>query len=218
VEGSVEAYYKQLKNLVDFKTGEEFLFNPTVETAALQGPGRSYGVELLLRKSVGKFNGWFNYTWSRTFMKLDGEFAEEIINNGKYFPANYDKPHSVNLVANYKFTRRLSLSYNFVYNTGRPVTYPVAAYDLKGMQVVHYSHRNSYRIPNYMRMDIGINIEAGHYLKKLTHSYWSFSVYNILGRDNPFSVFFDVNNGKVNGYQLIIFGSPIPTVSYNFRI
>ncbi|MDH5379519.1 MAG: TonB-dependent receptor, partial [Cyclobacteriaceae bacterium] len=145
-------------------------------------------------------------------------FNEEIINGGEYFPSNYDKPHSFNLVANYKFTRRLSFSFNLNYSTGRPVTYPVSAYYYKGTQFVQYSNRNFYRIPDYFRIDAGFNLEAGHKIKKLTHNYWSFSIYNVLGRDNPFSVFFDIQEGKIQGYQLIIFGSSIPTISYNFRI
>ena len=103
------------------------------------------------------------------------------------------------------------------YSTGRPVTYPVAIYDLQGSQVVHYGDRNTFRMPDYFRMDIGLSLDEGHRLKKLSHAYWSLSVYNVLGRDNPFSVFFDARDGEVNGYQLIIFGQPIPTLSFNFR-
>ena len=216
LEASVEVYYKKVKNLVDFKTGAEFLLNNAVETAILQGPGKSYGVELMVKKS-GKLNGWLNYTYARTFIQLDGNYPEEIVNNGLFFPTNYDKPHALNMVANYKFTHRVSMSTNFTFNSGRPVTYPVASYDFKGIQIVHYSDRNAYRIPDYIRMDIGINIEEAHKIEKLAHSYWSFSIYNLLGRQNPYSVFFDIKKGIVNGYQLIIFGTPIPTISYNFR-
>lgn len=217
VEISIESYYKRLQNLVDIKVNSQFLLNNQIETAILQGPGKSYGVEVSVKKSTGKFNGWLNYTYARTFIKLDSELPEETINNGKYYPTTYDKPHTINLIANYKITRRLSLSYNFNYSTGRPVTLPVGVYDFNDTKVLHYSERNAFRIPDYIRMDLGINLEEGHLLKKLSHSYWSFSIYNLLGRDNPFSVFFNVDEEGVTGHKLVVFGNAIPTLSFNFR-
>ena len=215
-ELSLEAYYKRLKNLVDFKVGADFLLNEHLETVILQGPGKSYGFEFSLKKR-GKLNGWLNYTFARTFLKLDSDFSEEVINEGAFFPTSYDKPHTVNLVANYKATRRISFSYNLNYSTGRPVTAPVGSYDFKGTSVVHFSDRNTFRIPDYLRMDVGINLEEGHLLKRLTHAYWAFSIYNVLGRDNPYSVFFDSRDGEVSAFKLVVFGNPIPTLSFNFR-
>lgn len=215
-ETSVEVYYKDLQNLLDFKVGSQFLLNNFVETVALQGPGKSYGVEVSIKKT-GKLNGWLNYAFARTLIQIAGDTPEETINEGQFYPANYDVPHTVNLVANYKMTHRISFSYNFTYSTGRPVTYPVGTFNFLGEESVHYTDRNAFRIPDYIRMDFGVNLEAGHKLDKLAHSYWSFSIYNLLGRDNPFSVFFDVRDGEVQGYQLIVFGNPIPTVSYNFK-
>ena len=158
-----------------------------------------------------------NYSYARSFIKLDGDAAEEIINGGKYFPTSYDKPHTVNVVSNYKLTRRFSLSLNMTYNTGRPVTIPVAIYKLHDFDNVYYSDRNEYRIPDYFRVDFGMNLEGNHITKKLSHSFWSFSVYNLLGRDNPYSVFFKVEDGVAKSYQLVVFGNPIPTISYNFK-
>ncbi len=216
IEASVESYYKRLQNLVDFKVGADFLLNPNLETAILQGPGRSYGVEFSL-KLKGKLNGWLNYTFSRTQLQLKSDFPEETINQGSFFPASYDKPHAVNIVANYKVTRRISFSYNMNYSTGRPITSPVGSYDFKGQSIVHFSDRNTFRIPDYLRMDLGISLEEGHLLKRLTHAYWSFSIYNFLGRDNPYSVFFDSREGEVEAFKLVVFGDPIPTLSFNFR-
>jgi len=215
LETSLEVYYKDLENLVDFKIGSDFLLNNQIETDILQGDGISYGIELSLKKK-GRLNGWINYTYARSFIKLDGRFPDEIVNEGSFFPTNFDKPHTLNLVANYKFTKRVSFSLNSNFTSGRPVTYPVGKYNFQGTEVVHYSDRNAFRIPDYFRVDIGINLEEGHRKNKFYHSYWSFSVYNLLGRDNPFSVFFDVENGEVNGYQLIVFGSPIPIITFNF--
>ena len=216
LELSVETYYKRLQNLVDFKTGAEYLLNRHVEREVLQGDGKSYGVEFSLTKS-GRLNGWFNYTYARTFIRLDGESPEERVNSGAFFPTSYDKPNTVNLVANYKLTRRLSFSLNSTYKTGRPITIPVAAYDYKGSQSMFFSDRNAYRIPDYFRMDLGVNLEGNHKIRKLAHSFWSLSVYNVTGRDNPYSVFFDVKNGQITGSQLVVFGSPIPTLTYNFK-
>lgn len=215
-EFSVETYYKWLQNLVDFKVGGTFLLNPAIETEILQGNGKSYGIEFSLKKS-GRLNGWVNYTYSRTLMQLDGTNLEETINQGRYYPTNYDKPHIFNMVANYKFTRRLSASANVAFSSGRPVTYPVGIYDFQGSQNIHYSKRNEFRIPNYFRVDLGINLEGNHKIQKLAHSFWTLSVYNLFGRNNPYSVFFDVEMGDVNGYQLIVFGQPIPTITYNFK-
>ncbi len=216
LETSVETYYKSLQNLKDFKVGSDFMLNQFIERDILQGPGKSYGIEFSIKKK-GKLNGWMNYSYARSFIKLDGDAAEEIINGGKFFPTSYDKPHTVNVVSNYKLTRRFSLSLNMTYNTGRPVTIPVAIYKLHDFENVYYSDRNEYRIPDYFRVDFGMNLEGNHIIKKLSHSFWSFSVYNLLGRDNPYSVFFKVEDGVAKSYQLIVFGNPIPTISYNFK-
>ncbi|WP_268124436.1 carboxypeptidase-like regulatory domain-containing protein [Roseivirga pacifica] len=216
IKTSVEVYGKKLKNLVDFKIGADFLLNDRIETIALQGPGKSYGVEFSVKKE-GRLNGWFNYSYARTFIKLDGTFEEETINDGDFFPTNYDKPHTINLVSNYEITRRFSFSYNLVYSTGRPITFPTGLYQLNGIEVLNYSDRNEYRIPDYIRMDVGLTLKWGHRLTKDSHSFWSVSVYNVLGRRNPYSIYFDLENGQVKGYKLSVFGSAIPTISYNFK-
>ena len=216
-ELSIEGYYKKMNNVLDYKVGAQLLLNETIEQELLQGDGKSYGIEFLIRKNYGKLNGWLGYTYSRSFTKLDGDFAEEIVNDGEYFPSNYDKPHDISLVANYKLTQRFSLSSNFVYQTGRPVTVPVGNYIFNGAEYVLYSDRNEYRIPDYFRLDIGVNIEGNHKLKKLAHSFWNISIYNVLGRNNPYSVYFVTENGEVKAYQTSIFSIPIPTITYNIK-
>ncbi len=215
-EVSLEGYYKKSQDILDFKVGAQLLLNETIETEVLQGDGKAYGVELLLRKS-GKLNGWIGYTYSRSFIKLDGPNAEERVNNGEYFPSNYDKPHDVSIVANYKFTRRYSLSANFVYQTGRPVTYPVGRYTYNNAEYVFYSDRNAFRIPDYYRLDLGFNIEGSHKVKQFVHSFWNFSIYNVLGRNNPYSVYFVTQDGEVKAYKTSIFSVPVPTITYNFK-
>jgi len=216
-EVSLEGYYKTSKNVLDFKTGAQLLLNETIETEVLQGNGKSYGVEFLLRKDKGKLNGWLSYTYSRSLIQFDSEFSEERINGGEFFPSNYDKPHDFSLIANYKFTKRYSLSANFVYQTGRPVTYPIGTYEFNNAEFVFYSNRNEFRIPDYFRLDLGINIEGNHRIKKFAHSFWTISVYNVLGRNNPYSVFFVTEQGEVKALQSSIFAIPIPSITYNFK-
>jgi len=216
-ELSLEGYYKESDNLLDFKVGSDLLLNETIETETLQGDGQAYGLEFLIRKNYGKLNGWLGYTYARSFLKLDSEFAEERVNNGEFFPTNYDKPHDFSAVLNYKLTKRFSLSANLAYQTGRPVTYPVARYNFNNSEYVVYSNRNEFRIPDYYRLDIGFNIEGNHKLKKIAHSFWNISIYNVLGRNNPYSVFFATENGELKAYQSSIFSIPVPTITYNFK-
>ncbi|OXB24405.1 TonB-dependent receptor [Flavobacterium tructae] len=217
IELSLEGYYKTSKNILDYKVGANLLLNKDLETELLQGNGKAYGVEFLLKKSTGRLNGWLGYTYSRTFIKLDSKFNDEKVNNGAYFPTNFDKPHDVSIVMNYKFTHRYSFSSNFVYQTGRPITYPIGKYNYNGTEYTLYSDRNKYRIPDYYRLDIGLNIEGNHKIKKLAHSFWNISIYNVLGRNNPYSIFFVTKEGQVKAYQTSIFSVPIPTITYNFK-
>lgn len=216
-ELSIEGFYKKQQHIVDFKTGASLLLNEHIETEALQGKGKSYGVELLVKKNQGNLNGWLGYTYSRSLFQLDSPFPEESVNGGNYFPSNFDKPHDLSMVLNYKFNQRISLSGNFVYQTGRPVTFPIGFYQFNDTEYVLYSDRNQYRVPDYYRLDIAINFEGNHKKKKLAHGFWSLSVYNVLGRNNPYSIFFINEDGKINAYQSSIFSVPIPSITYNIR-
>lgn len=216
-ETSLEGYYKTSKNILDFKVGAQLLLNETIETEVLQGDGKAYGIELLIKKSKGRLNGWLGYSYARSFIQLESEFSEETVNNGDYFPSNFDKPHDLSIVANYKLTKRYSVSANFVYQTGRPVTYPIGKYTYNNSEFVLYSDRNQFRIPDYYRLDLGINIEGNHKIKKFAHSFWNISVYNVLGRNNPYSVFFVTDDGQVKAFQSSIFSIPVPTITYNFK-
>ena len=216
-EASIEGFYKKSKNLLDFRTGAELLLKENVETETLQGEGKAFGIEILLKKQLGKLNGWLAYTYSRSFVKLDSQFSENRINGGDFFPSNFDKPHDISMVTNYKFTKRLSFSANFVYQTGRPITYPVGQFEFENSEFTIFSDRNKFRIPDFYRLDLGFNIEGNHKIKKLAHSFWSISVYNVLGRNNPYSLFFVTEDGNVKALQSSIFGIPIPTITYNFK-
>lgn len=217
IETSVEVYYKQLKNFLDYKSGASLILNDNIETDVISSRGQAYGAEFLLKKSSGKLNGWISYSYSRILLKSDDPIAGEIINEGRYYPANYDKPHNANFIGNYRFSHRYSISLGVNYSTGRPVTLPLAVFNYAGGQRVFYADRNSYRVPDYFRADLSFMIEGNHKIKQLTHNSWSFGVYNLTARKNAYSVYFVQEGGSIKGYQLSIFGTIIPFVTYNFR-
>ncbi len=218
IETSIETYYKDMKNLLEYKPGASLFLNQEIETDLLSGLGYSYGVELMIKKKKGKLNGWVSYTFSRSLVKVDGEHKDERINNGDYYPTNYDKPHDLTIVANYIYSRRITLSGVVVYNTGRPITYPESKYIFADRELLHYSDRNEYRVPNYFRIDLSLTIEGNLRLNKLAHSSWTFSVYNLTGRNNVYSIYFESTpENYVKGYKMSVFAQPVPTITYNFR-
>jgi hypothetical protein len=217
IEMSVEAYYKTMQNLVDYRSGATLLLNRHIETDVVSAQGMAYGVEFLVKKMTGKLNGWISYTYARTLLRTVGQIGSDVVNNGSYYPSSYDKPHDITMIGNYKINRRFSLSLNFTYSTGRPITLPIIKYTVDNGMRLLYSERNQYRIPDYYRADFAMNIEGNHKVKKLAHSSWTLAVYNLTGRRNAYSVYFKAENGVINGYKLSIFGQPIPSVTYNFR-
>lgn len=217
IETSIEAYYKSMPHTIDYKDGAVLLLNHQIQTDVLDSQGKAYGIELMVRKKAGKFNGWTSYTYSRSFLKTRGRVADDAVNNGKYYPSNSDKPHAFNFIGNYKFSRRINFSLNVIYSTGRPITLPIVKYQTDGVVRVYYSDRNAYRIPDYFRTDISLNLEGNHKIKKLAHSSWTFAVYNLTGRENAYSVFFKNVDGHIQGYKFSVFARPIPTITYNFR-
>lgn len=217
-EISAEVYHRNMRNLLDYRSGATLLLNPQVEQEILKTIGRSYGIELMLKKNAGKLTGWVSYFYSRSLLRTASNENAEKINNGEWYPNNFDQPHNLTILGNYELSKRVSTSLNFNYNTGRPITLPVAKFDYAGSERIYFSERNAYRIPDYFRMDFSINLEGNHKVRKLAHSSWSMGVYNVLGRQNPYSVFFTPVNGVLQGYQLSIFARPIPFITYNFKI
>ena len=218
-EFSVEGYYKKMKDYLDYRSGAKLLMNHHLETDVINTEGYAYGIELEAKKPKGKLNGWVSYTYSRTFLRQNDKRIHNPINGGDWYPTEYDKPHDFKFVGNYKFTRRYSLSLNMDYSTGRPTTIPAGQYyDQKlGTNQVYYTDRNSYRVPDYFRMDLSFNVEASHHLTLATHSSISFGVYNLTGRKNVYSIYYVVENKKIKGYKMSIFGAPIPFVTYNIK-
>jgi outer membrane receptor for ferric coprogen and ferric-rhodotorulic acid len=222
IETSIEAYYKKTDNLLEYKDGAVLLLNETLEADLLEGRGRAYGLEFQVNKKSGRLTGWTSYAYSRSERQVDGEFPEEQINFGKFYPSNYDKPHNVKIVSNYRITQRWSFAANFVYSTGRPFTAPYSKYRIMNgpvtnITVANFSQRNQYRIPDYHRLDISVTLGAGHRRNRKWKGSWTFSVYNVYGRRNPYSVFFKhIYGTPPMPYKLSILGVPFPSLTYNF--
>ncbi len=218
VELSVEGYYKEMNKYLDYKSGAVLNMNENIERDVLTTRGKAYGIEVMAKKTLGKLNGWLAYTYSRTQLKESGKKEVYTINKGDWYSASYDKPHDLKLISNYKFTQRFSISVNMDYSSGRPVTVPISKYFYGNGYRLYYSERNAYRIPDYFRMDVSVNVEPSHHITLLTHSTITIGVYNLTGRKNAFSVYYDSNNGtKIRGYKLSIYGAPIPYVNYNIK-
>ena len=214
---SLEAYYKRVRHFIDYRSGAVLVMNPNLAEDLIDTENRSYGVEIMAKKAVGKLNGWVSYTYSRSRLRETEDRGVNTINNGDWYNAPYDKPHDVKVVANYKFTHRYSISANLDYSTGRPVTIPIGRYYYQnGMRLV-YSERNGYRIPDYFRLDLALIIEPSHYLKKLTHMSFTLGCYNVTGRKNPYSVYYTSEGGRISGHMLSVFATQIPYVNFNLK-
>ncbi len=213
-----EVYYKSVKNFVEYKDGANMLTSQIPETEILQGNLTAYGAEFMIRKNLGSLTGWLNYSYTHSRVLIENNNPYEKVNNGIQFPSSYDKPHAINFVSNYTFSRRFSFSCNVVYSTGRPYTSPESVYFIDGTPVINYSARNEMRIPDYFRVDLSANLEGNLVKKKLAHGSWMFSVYNLLGRKNAYSVYFKSEEGRIKGYKLSIFGAPIYTATYIIKL
>ncbi|MDP4222904.1 MAG: TonB-dependent receptor [Bacteroidota bacterium] len=216
VEASVEVYYKKLEDMADFKGGANLVMNERIQEEIVNVKGRAYGLELLLKKSEGKVQFDIGYTYARTFIKSPSVPREEIINEGRWFPANFDKPHDLFVTVNCILTRRFSIAANYTWSTGRPVTFPVATYIMYNDVLVHYSDRNKYRIPDYSRLDLSIKLGGSLRVRQIAHPSWTFSVYNLLGRNNVYSIFFKKEGDFYKGYKISVFAQAIPSVTFSF--
>jgi len=220
-ELSAEGYYKTMSNQIDYKNGAQLIANENVESQLVDGKGRAYGLELFLKKKEGRLTGWVSYTLSRTELKIDG------VNRGQWYPARQDRAHDIGVVGIYKASRRWTLSGTWVYYTGNAVTFPSGKYQVAGQTTFLYSERNGYRMPAYHRMDVAATrqgrprarggVREGE--KRKYESSWTFSVYNLYGRENAYSIVFqndpdDPTKTQALRYALFRW---IPSVTWNFR-
>ena len=225
-EVSIEGYYKDFKNIVDYRNGANLIFNETIETEILPGVGRSYGLEFYLRKRKGRLSGWLSYTLSKTELKVENDDPLLAINAGEWYPANYDKRHDISLVLNYQLTKKWDLGMNFTYQSGRPITPPEGRFNFEDYSVPVYRSRNSLRIPDYHRLDLSANYTPEKDPNKKFYSSWSLGFYNVYARRNAYSIFFQqaeqaegatTASFDTEAVQLAIFGTIIPSVTWNFN-
>ncbi len=210
-EFSVESYYKQMDNVVDYEDGTDIMLNENIEASILSGIGRSYGVEFYLKKKYGRFTGWISYTLAKTENKIDG------INHDNWYLAKYDKTHDLSIVGTYKLKKRLSLSASWIYSTGNAVTFPSGKYEYDGSQIPYYTERNGYRMPNYNRLDLNLHLVGK--TKKRFQSSWDFSLYNAYNKHNAYTITFqesETNPGATEAVKLSLFGV-VPSISWNFE-
>ncbi len=213
VEASVELFYKNMRNSIDFCDHAELLLNRKLDGELRFGKSHAYGAEFLLQKTKGKTTGWISYAYSRSERTING------VNNGNSYVAPYDRPHTVYIVANHDFNQKLSFGANFVYASGQPVTYPVARMDVGGVIVPVYSNRNEYRMPDYHRLDVSLTYKPQNKKKRLWEGEWNFSIYNVYGHKNAWAINFisdDDNPYKTKAEMTYLF-TFIPSVTYNFK-
>jgi hypothetical protein len=225
-EFSVETYYKWMQNQFDFIDGASPLLNNSPENILLNGSARSYGIELMVKKSDGRLTGWISYTLSKAERKTPGINGGRGINNGQYYSTNYDKPHNLAVTSNYKINARWSIAVNFIFQSGRPITYPESKYTFGGLSIPEYSERNAQRLPLYHRLDVAVTLK-GKETKKRLKGQWVFGIYNIYNRLNAANITFretvsttgknyEVGTGLNKAYRLTYFGIT-PSVTYEFK-
>ncbi|MBE0652498.1 MAG: TonB-dependent receptor, partial [Bacteroidales bacterium] len=222
VELSAEGFFKGLRNIPEYKNGARLLLNDELENDLLDARGHAYGLELFAKKASGRLTGWVSYTWSRSLRRTSSGIEDEQINNNEYFPSYFDKPHNFATIANFHITRRWRISSTFSCSTGRPVTLPELKYEYNGYQLISYSDRNEYRLPDYHRLDLALTFDESLRIRKRWKGSWTLSLINVYGRKNVYSVFYqkdqasyDNTNKPFNLYKMYIIGQPLPTLTYN---
>lgn len=214
-EASIEVYYKDLYNQIDYVRNADLLLNPAVEADLLFGDGMAYGAEFFLKKNKGKFNGWISYTLARTNRLMEG------INRSEWFPARIDKAHNLSVVSIYDTGKKWTFSGTFAFSSGTPASFPTNKFVWQGIALGHdiNDSRNAYRIPSSHRMDISATRKNKAALFKKGSSEWVFSVYNVYNRRNPFSVYVrqnPENPANTEAVRYSVFAAVLPAVTYNF--
>jgi hypothetical protein len=212
-EASVETYYKKIQNQIDFADHAQLIMNPYMDGQLRIGKGEAYGLEFLVRKNDGVFNGWISYTLSKSI-----RIVPEI-NNGKPYPSNYDRRHNVAIVLSYDITERITTSVNWIYYSGTPVTAPTGRYTYMNMNVPVYTERNQAKLPDYHRLDFSISYKTKKKPGKKWESDWVLSVYNVYNRKNPYSITFrEKKDDPTQTEALMTYIFPIlPAITYNFK-
>ena len=215
----VETYYKKIKNRLDYIDGADLIANDAIEQVILNGQMRAYGLEIMMKKNEGKFNGWISYTLSKSEQQTPGRTPEETgINNGQWYSSAYDKTHNLAVTSAYNLNDKWSFGANFILQSGQPVTYPNGQYEYLGITVPSYGLRNKDRLPAYHHLDISATLTPRKNKDRNWKAEWVFSIYNLYNRQNAASINFrqNLDTGVNEAVRLSIFGM-VPAVSYNFK-
>lgn len=226
-EISLEAYYRMSRNNLAYKAGADFFLEPYLQREVIQTEGKAYGVELGVRKPEGKVNGWFNYTYARSFLRSNGASLRDRINNNNWYPAEFDRPHVLNSTINFEGDLYNTLSFNFTLQSGRPFSVPNSVFSYRDIDVPIFIDRNNSRLRPYHRLDLSWKIRYGKKLNRRWVGDWTFTVFNLYGRRNPFNLFYTQRQGSVNGdvfldsplgsYELSVLNTPVFGLTYNFK-
>jgi len=222
-----ELFYKDVQNRIDYIDGANLIANDAIETVILKGKARAYGLELLLRKNEGRFQGWLSYTLSKSEQRTPGRTAtadngisesETGINFGEWYNTPYDKTHDFSLYGSYDLNDKWSFNSNFVYQTGQPTNYPIGQFEFQGLTVPYYGLRNEQRLPDYHRIDVSATLIPKKNADRRWQGEWVFSIYNLYSRKNAASISFSRNEdtGLNEAVRTSIFGI-VPAVTYNFK-
>ncbi|MRS64848.1 TonB-dependent receptor [Larkinella terrae] len=217
IEIALEGYYKNIDNLVEYRYGATLLLNERLETDLLRAHGKAYGVELSLAKNKGKLTGQFNYSYARSLVAVQTAYSELQVNQGAYYPSNFDKPHNLNIQTRLAMRYNWTFTTNFVYSTGVPATYPDGQYVFANQPTLNYSKRNADRVQDYHRLDIAFSKDTRLSNRQTRYSIWTIGIYNVYARKNPYSVYFNRANSRSEAYRLAVFGTVIPSITYNFN-
>jgi TonB-dependent Receptor Plug Domain/CarboxypepD_reg-like domain len=209
----VEGFYKTMQNQIEYKDGADLILNPHLETELVPASGVAYGVEVSVQKTKGRFTGNVGYTWSRTFIKTNSIYDSEQINNGAYYPSLFDKPHNLSLLGQYFLGKGWTFSSTFVYQTGRPITYPDGQYVYNQDLILNYSKRNADRLPDFHRMDVSLSRDSRKTKNQKKYNIVNISFYNLYARKNPYSIFFRQYLNVNRSYRLAVLGTIVPSLT-----
>tara|TARA_B100000767_G_C19669679_1_gene494725 strand:- start:339 stop:1136 length:798 start_codon:yes stop_codon:yes gene_type:complete len=214
---SADGYYKTFKDIIEYKNGADLFLQENIESQLIPAKGFAYGIELAVHKNNGPLKGSLNYTFSRAKRKTEAKYLFDNINNGDYFPSNFDRPHMLNLTTNYKLNKKWSFGLFFTYQTGRPLTRPTGKLNINGETYFTFSDRNAYRVSDTHRMDFSFNYNATGNPNTAWKGSWSFGIYNIYARKNTFSEYTNYEDDKVRAYKFSVLGGIFPFITYNFK-
>jgi hypothetical protein len=215
----IESYYKKIQNRIDYIDGADLIANNALEQVILNGRMRAYGLEIMLKKNEGRFNGWISYTLSRSEQQTPGRtILETGINNGEWYKSAFDKTHNLAITSAYELNKKWSFGANFALQSGQPVTFPNGQYQYLGITVPSYGLRNENRLPAYHHLDISATLSPSKNSSRSTKSEWVFSIYNLYNRKNAAAINFRQNSetGNNEAIKTSIFGI-VPAISYNFK-